>query len=61
MKHKVIIEIDGVRHKLIKGRAKNKTGVEFCEKCSIRKMCTKIIDGPCIDLNAYFRKCKPGE
>lgn len=60
MKHKIIVEIDGVRHKLIK----TKTKVEDpCDKCSILNVCRKIVSGfmPCtLDLTCY-RKCKKGE
>lgn len=61
MKHKVIVEIDGVRHKLIKTRA-----VHICKSCSLSKMCKNPQNGlgnfqPCADFNTHFRKCKPGE
>jgi hypothetical protein len=59
MKHKIVLEINGVRHKLIKSRTKS--GIDVCEKCSICKECKKTVDGACLNLNEYFRKCKPGE
>lgn len=62
MKHKVIVEINGVRHKLIKTRSGRP-----CEKCSLNTFkseictCGNIIHAPCIRFNTHFRKCKPGE
>lgn len=58
MKHKIVLEIDGVRHKLIKTKIKNP-----CKKCSLRKNCCVKTDPVCgIDpVETRFRKCKPGE
>lgn len=59
MKHKIILEIDGVRHKLIKTKVKYP-----CDKCSILNLCeSREIDGfvPCACYSTHYRKCKPGE
>lgn len=62
MKHKIILEINGVRHKLIKGKLP--LDVDVCSKCSIQDVCrgsgllnmcfTRMPD-------LRYRKCKPGE
>ena len=51
MKHKVIVEIDGQRHKLSKI---TKKGVNPCEKCSIEVYCGKVIGSPCLQANEHF-------
>ena len=52
MKHKVILEIDGIRHRMVRGR-KN---AEPCSKCSLEKQCTNIVGSPCLSLYEYFKK-----
>lgn len=56
MKHKVIIEINGVRHRLVRGRYVK----DYCEKCSLEKECASIIGSPCLHVFDYFVKeeCK---
>lgn len=51
----IIIEIDGVRHKMVKA----KEGTDCCQRCSIRKecKCMGIIGVPCFGKN-YFKKGK---
>lgn len=59
MKHNIILEIDGVRHKLIKTRAKS-----LCKSCSIKSICGKpyYLTFPCSTrFSMHFCKCKPGE
>ena len=72
MKHKIIIEIDGVRHKLIKTRAEDP-----CKKCSLKSVCFNSDSGNLVILSqlllqiqilcgagkheTHFSKCKPGE
>jgi hypothetical protein len=62
MKHNVILEIDGVRHKLIKG----KEVANPCSKCSLEQICCKGIFSRMImclkDVpSSRYRKCKKGE
>ena len=52
---KIIVEIDGERHRLVKGR-KSYTG-SVCVKCSLFSACGEIIDAPC-EGNVYFVKEK---
>lgn len=52
MKPKVIIEINGVRHYMVRGR----NNVDPCSKCSLEKHCTKIIGSPCLSPYDYFKK-----
>lgn len=52
----VIIEIDGVRHKLV-----NKENPNVCDICSIGEWCDTIINSPCKGVWQYFEKCKKGE
>ncbi len=48
---KVVVEIDGVRHRMVKGR----TPRDCCQKCSLRKACCKKIGSPCLgDKYDYF-------
>lgn len=59
MKRKIIVEIDGVRHKLIKTKVENP-----CLKCSISDMCRSkdSLDFMlCTSYYTRYRKCKPGE
>lgn len=62
MKHKIVLEIDGIRYKLIETRS-----VRPCEKCSLNTFksgictCGNIIHAPCIGRHTRFRKCKLGE
>lgn len=59
MKHKIIIEIDGVRHKLIKTKIGN-----HCDKCSLFDVCkgkNRIDFMPCPTYDVRYRKCKKGE
>lgn len=52
MKPKVIVEINGTRHRMIKGRKH----VDPCSKCSLEKYCTKIVGSPCLGSYDYFKK-----
>ena len=59
MKHSIILEINGVRHKLIKTKVEHP-----CDKCSISNVCkdeTATGFMPCTLYSTHFRKCKPGE
>lgn len=58
MKHTFILEIDGVRHKLIDTKCKTP-----CKKCSLKDQCKKASDVLCrVKLRGtHYRKCKPGE
>lgn len=51
MKHKVIVEIDGVRHIMISVKW---YGEEPCLFCSLRKECPNIIGSPC-NANTIFK------
>ena len=44
MKHRVIVEIDGIRHKMVSAQSSMK---EPCLICSLRKECTSIMGSPC--------------
>lgn len=60
MKHKIILEIDGVRHKLIKGKASS----EVCNKCSVQDICKNSgLHDMCFTYwpDLRYRKCKKGE
>lgn len=46
---KIIVEIDGVRHKMVKYRAKNP-----CDVCSLSGLCANKIGYPCLDGNTHF-------
>lgn len=52
MKHKVIVEIDGIRHRMFRGR----NNVDPCSKCSLEKHCTKIVGSPCLSPYDCFKK-----
>ena len=58
MKHKIILEIDGVRHKLIKTRVDNP-----CAKCSLERICVRPDRMLCgiKSIGTRYRKCKKGE
>ena len=61
MKNKIVLEIDGVRHKLIKTKVKDP-----CKKCSLEDVCTNRRCSKAIlcyfdASNTRYRKCKPGE
>lgn len=58
MKYEIVLEINGVRHKLIKTRTKYP-----CEKCSVKQRCTGRNHLLCYVMSAgtHFRKCKKGE
>ena len=45
----VIVEIDGVRHKLINTKSPN-----VCATCSIEKECTNVIGSPCLGSKQHF-------
>lgn len=53
-KHKIVVEIDGVRHRMVNSRL----GGNLCDKCSISNECGKIIDTPCFGVRSYFKKEK---
>lgn len=51
MKHKVVIEIDGIRHRPVSSRKiKN-----ACSVCSLAKFCPDIIGSPCCSVINYFK------
>lgn len=52
MKHKVILEIDGIRHRLVHGR--NKKG-DCYNYCSLERVCSKYIGSPCLRAGEYFK------
>lgn len=54
---KIIVEIDGKRHRLVKSRK----GGNLCEICSIEMYCTKNIGSPCLDSGDYFKHEKTKE
>ena len=58
MKDKIIVEINGVRHKLIKTRSKSP-----CETCRLKSMCLANDGLGCTHTSTamHFIKCKPGE
>lgn len=58
MKHKIVLEIDGVRHKLIKTRT-----YDPCTKCSLNHTCARPTQMLCsiCPTGTHFRKCKKGE
>lgn len=51
MKHKVIVEIDGIRHKMVSAKSSVE---EPCIICSLRKECTSIMGSPC-HINMIFQ------
>lgn len=58
MKNKVILEINGVKHKLIKTRS-----LRPCDSCSLKSVCFDHAEVLCTaDMQkTHFIKCKPGE
>lgn len=46
---KVIVEIDGVRHKMVKNKVKDP-----CNACSLSKLCANKIGSPCLGGNDHF-------
>lgn len=57
MKPKIIVEINGVRHRLVFHRKFEKS---CCECCSLDKYCAVKLCVACA-ANANFRRCDPGE
>jgi len=60
MKRKIIIEIDGVRHKIVK----LPTMTPYpCETCSLQKECEDSFEILCMieKHNCHFEKCEAGE
>lgn len=51
MKAKVIVEIDGIRHRLVHGRDKTSP----CYRCSLEHVCSKYIGSPCLRGGDYFK------
>jgi len=51
-KHKIIVEIDGVRHKMVE----TAIGGDLCKKCSITNECKNLIGIPCVGVRTYFKK-----
>ena len=51
MKPKVIVEINGTRHRMVRGR----DSIGCCAKCSIEKQCTKVIGSPCLGAYNFFK------
>lgn len=58
MKQKIILEIDGVRHKLIRTKSERP-----CKTCSLHGPCQKLRRRYCEfdSIGTHFRKCKKGE
>ena len=56
MKAKIIVEIDGERHRMVSGRA-GRIG-NICSKCSLVDLCSEEIGSPCLDSRDYFVKEK---
>jgi len=54
MKPKVIVEINGIRHKMVKSRV----GGDLCKRCSLFSECNNTISNPCIGVNTYFMRDK---
>lgn len=48
----VIVEINGVRHKLVKTRCSG----NVCSQCSLEGFCPDIIATPCVGMNTRFMK-----
>ena len=46
---KIILEIDGVRHKMVRNKVKDP-----CRACSLNKFCTYDVGSPCIGENDHF-------
>jgi hypothetical protein len=45
----VIVEIDGIRHKLVKTKCS-----DVCETCSIQGACNVVISTPCMKMKEHF-------
>lgn len=60
MKNKVILEVNGVKHKLIKTRS-----LRPCGSCSLKNVCLDNSRGEVLCIvdirRTHFIKCKPGE
>lgn len=54
---KVILEIDGTRYRLVRGRKP----IGTCDKCSVVDFCNKFIGSPCLNCYNYFVKEKGKE
>ena len=54
---KVILEIDGTRYRLVRGRKP----IGTCDKCSVVDFCNKFIGSPCLNCYNYFVKEKEKE
>lgn len=57
----IVLEINGVRHKLIKTKVENP-----CKKCSLKDVCINRVYGKSIfcafdSIDTRYRKCKKGE
>lgn len=48
---KIIVEIDGIRHRLVHGRNKKSP----CYDCSLERVCSKYIGSPCLRAGDYFK------
>lgn len=46
---KIIVEIDGIRHKMVRNKVKDP-----CRACSLNKFCTNNVGSPCIGKNDHF-------
>ena len=55
MMKKIIIEVDGVRHKMVRTKTPN------CHNCSLSKVCNNTDWYPCKGSNTQFKLCKKGE
>ena len=53
---KIIVEIDGERHRMVRGEAK-RFG-DMCSKCSLADLCSEEIGSPCMHSWDYFVKEK---
>ena len=52
---KIIFEIDGERHRLVRGKA---FVGNMCSKCSLADLCTEVVGSPCLHSWDYFVKEK---
>ena len=46
---KVIVEINGVRHKMVHNRVN-----DVCDECSLIEFCTRKIGSPCLNRDDHF-------
>lgn len=51
---RVIVEINGFRHRMVK----TKCGGDLCKKCSLQPYCPDTIDRPCVGMNTRFVSTK---